>query len=90
MSSALRRRAISPITQLLANFGSSLASATASKYAAIALLCVNCPASYSGSPYSFTNRAAITRGNSLIAARVSSTHSREITSGGKSGSGKYR
>jgi hypothetical protein len=50
MSCALSRRDTSPITQLLASLGWPQALAAASKYAAIALLCVSVVASYSGRP----------------------------------------
>ncbi len=50
MSCAFSRRDTSPMTQLLASLGWPQAFAAASKYAAIALLCVSVVASYSGRP----------------------------------------
>ena len=93
-----RRRVNSPSIQLLTDLASprcaspvtALESTTASKKSAPGLEEVRRPASYAGSPYCSMNRSFLASGNSGRLSLIVCIRSGSITTGGRSGSGKYR
>mmetsp|Transcript_376 Transcript_376/g.1223 ORF Transcript_376/g.1223 Transcript_376/m.1223 type:complete len:202 (-) Transcript_376:1040-1645(-) len=87
--SALRRPAMSPMSQFAASFESAPSASVASKKAAVSTSSASTRTSAYGRPSSM-NRSRVCTGSSGIPVRTSSKRSAPHTTGGRSGSGKYR
>ena len=90
ISLSFSRRIVSAISQLAAFLGFPQIAVTASKRSAILLLSVMISASYWGMPNSFLYRSIFSVRNSGCLSFISAIHSSLITTGTRSGSGKYR
>ena len=80
---------MSPVSQFAACFAGAPAAIVASKYSTRALSSTKTCTASSGKP-SAAYLARIAAGNSGISALTPSTYALSNTSGGRSGSGKYR
>src|SRR6184192_4114006 len=88
--SALSSRLKSPRIQLAAALAGAPSRTVSSKKPAIGLDEVSSEASYGVRPYAVMKRCRRAAGSSGRPARISATHSWLTSSGGRSGSGKYR